>query len=240
MLILHDKRLPSEYKKALDVKLPSVIWVPLGGDDEPGVNDTYASIACHPDIYFFQLGPKTLIHSPGLSERTLAPLREAGIELIRGETAPGGHYPDTAVYNALRVGNILFHNLKHTDPVILERSRGAGLKPVDISQGYSRCAALVVDEKAIITADRGIASAARNEGIEVLLIGPGSVYLPGEDRGFIGGAGGIGPNGEIIVLGGIRSHPQYDQIMHFIAGHKKEYVDVKGLPLYDAGGLFVM
>ena len=237
MLIIHDKRLPPEYTKALENRIPSLSLFPFGGPEKHTVEKVYESILCHPDIYFFQLDEKTLIYSPGLEETRLEPLKANGIKLIKGEGDPRGRYPYTARYNAARIGEYLFHNLDYTDPVIIRKAREKGLELVNVPQGYTRCSVLAVSDEAVITADRLIAGAASKKDMDVLLLDPGSVLLPGESRGFIGGAGGRTDDGTIILLGDLRSHPEVSKIEAFLIKNASAYVLLEGLPLYDAGGL---
>ena len=234
MIIIHDKRLPLEYKEALREKFPSVQLWPFDG---PG--NVYESISCHPDIYFFRLEDNTLIHSPDLPDDKIKILRKSGADLIKGKSEPFGMYPDTVKYNAVRIGNILIHNLEHTDPGILERSRERGLKPVNVAQGYARCSVLKITENALVTSDVSITKAAGSEGLDVLQVSPGAVLLPGEKCGFLGGAGGELPDGTVLILGDMDYHPQAREIKGFMGKYGVQYIDLPGLPLYDAGGLLI-
>ncbi len=247
MLILHDKRIPDEYLSALKEKLPGLTLIPFGGI--PG--KVYDSISCHPDIYFFRLDEKTLIHAPGLTVEYLAPLKEHGLELVKGEGDPEGRYPVTARYNAARAGKVVFHNTRHTDPGVLRKVRESGLETACVEQGYARCSVIEVSKRAIITADDGIAGAAAERGLDVLTVSSGSVLLPGEKYGFIGGATGpvrksfsngtsLGKTGrELIFLGDPYSHPDGPAIMDFLRKYGVRAVYPEGLALYDAGGLMV-
>ena len=49
----------------------------------------------------------------------------------------------------------------------------------------------VVSNKAIITSDKVIAHEAKKVDLDVLLIPPGDIILPGLDYGFIGGCCGL-------------------------------------------------
>jgi len=240
MVIIHDKRLPAEYRQALLDGVKGVTLFPFGGMHASGAGtEVYESVSCHPDIYFFQLDERTVIHAPGLPEELLRSLKEAGVELIRGEGDPHGPYPHTARYNAARVGNFIFHNLSYTDPFILDAARERGLRSVNVAQGYARCSVLSVNDRTIITADKGIAAAAGAENMDVLLLSPGSVLLPGEKYGFIGGAGGRAPDGTVILLGDPGLHPEASEIKGFLDEHAAGRVFLEGMPVYDAGGLMI-
>jgi hypothetical protein len=233
MLIIHDARIPDEYLTALKKELPDADLFPFKGI--PG--RTYDSISCHPDIYLFQIDEKTVVHAPGISQDDLRPLKDMGIELVKGEKDPGGLYPETVRYNAARAGNILFHNLEYTDTVILELAREKGLKCVNVKQGYTRCSILEAGDNAIITEDKGIAEAAEQEGVEVLLVAPGQVELPGERHGFIGGTSGHLSGRMVIFLGGIDTHAQAEEIRGFMRRCVRSIIELPGRALYDAGGL---
>ncbi|MEA3489264.1 MAG: hypothetical protein U9R44_02840 [Candidatus Omnitrophota bacterium] len=235
VLIIHDKRLPGEYKKALKKKLPSADLLPFRG-----ISNVYGSISCHPDICLFQLDRETVIHSPGLPGDQLLPLEKNGMELVEGEESPSGEYPHAARYNAVRIRNVVFHNFDCTDPVILEKIERRGLKAVSVAQGYTRCSVLTVGEKGIITSDRSIAGAAESEGFDVLVLSAGSVVLPGEKYGFIGGAVGVAPDGTVVFLGDPAFHPEGDEIIGFLTRYNIDYIALEGMPLYDAGSLLMI
>jgi hypothetical protein len=48
------------------------------------------------------------------------------------------------------------------------------------------------------------------------------------------------PDGSVIILGDMDCHPEASRIKEFLKKHKVGYVDLEGLPLYDAGGLFIV
>jgi len=199
----------------------------------------YGSILCHPDIYFFELDAKTIIHAPSVSEKYLRILREKNINLIKGNRDPGGLYPGTALYNALRFRNAVFCNPSCINTKVLEEIKKRNLDIIEVSQGYARCSILAVNDKALITSDKGIAAKARGAGAEVLHLSPGSILLPGEKHGFIGGAYGKTQSEKLIFLGDLKLHPQAEEIEDFLFKHSVLYVGVEALPLYDAGGLII-
>ena len=234
MYIIHDKRVPAGYIDIIAKQFPLAEFLPFS-PQEPKV---YSSIFSHPDIYMFQLDPKTLVHSPGLDTEFLSKLKYSGICLIRGEKDPCGTYPSTALYNAARVGDKVFLNKEYIDKSILESVEAKGLIPIDVSQGYTRCSILAVGTDSFITSDRKIADVGRKIGMKVLAISSGNVELPGEKHGFIGGAGGLTTQGKVVLLGDVNFHPQGSEITDFINIHSPGHACVENLPLYDAGSLF--
>ncbi len=234
-IVIHDKRIPRAYIEALEKKLPEAVFMPFS-HDAPQV---YGSIAHHPDIYFFQADKDMLVHSPDVDKTFLERLTDFGIKLVRGYRSPYGKYPSTALYNAARVGKNIFLNIESVDRAVLETARGKGLTLVDVTQGYTRCSVLSVGEKAIITSDRKIAAEALDKGLDVFEVSPYPVLLPGETHGFIGGAGGSSPGGEVILLGDAGLHPQGAEIKDFISVNSAGCVLAETLPLYDAGSLVI-
>ena len=240
MLIVHDKRLPEEYVEALKGKFPSAVLYAFDPGLDQYIGRVYESILCHPDIYLFQLDGSTLIHAPCLGDAVKKRLRDSGAVLIEGHKDPCGRYPGTVPYNAARVGKYVFHNRCQADEVLAEKVIENGLEWVDVPQGYSRCSVLGLGENAIITSDGSIAVQAADRGIEVLVISTDSISLPGEEHGFIGGASGRTSSGDIIFLGDIRMHSDFEKIRDFLVKFSCKYIMLDNMPLLDAGSLLIL
>ena len=145
-------------------------------------------------------------------------------------------YPGDVIYNGCSTGKYFIHNLKYTDEELMKRVRALGLIPVDVKQGYARCSVTPVDEESIITYDRGIAQAASEAGLKVLLVEPGQVELPGYDHGFLGGTSGrVGD--EIIFNGDLSRHSDFERIAAFIEGRGLKLKYFKEYPLRDIGSI---
>jgi len=234
MILIYDIRLPQEYADALKACLYNCVFYPLDMSERSSV---YASIISHPDIYFFQADSKTLVHAPIVSDKFLSALSKNGIVLIKGSSDPSGRYPETVRYNAVRVGGSVFLNEKHADSAVSKIMKDRGLKIIPVNQGYARCSVLLAGDNAIVTSDEGIAYRAKETGIDALLIKPGHILLPEESHGFIGGASGNMPDGRTVILGDLDLHPDGMSIRDFVAAHGTKLMELKGLPLYDAGSL---
>ena len=145
-------------------------------------------------------------------------------------------YPGDVIYNGCSTGKYFIHNLKITAPELMGIVEKAGLIPVNIRQGYSRCSILPVDEDSVITYDSGSAKAMRAAGLNVLVIRPGHVLLPGYNEGFIGGtAGKVGC--EILFNGDLSLHPDFDKICDFIQERGLRVKYFSGWPLTDIGSI---
>ena len=193
--------------------------------------DIDPAITCHPDIYMCHLFPKG---APGREND------KNGQNLVfHGDPARLTYdYPGHAIYNGCSTGKYFIHNLKITDKDLLAAVDQLSLTKVHVSQGYTKCSCVVVDENSIITADRGIAKAATAAGIDVLLIENGQVILEGYPYGFIGGASGkIGDT--IIFNGDLSAHSDYLAIKDFIESRGLKIKDFKEYPLTDIGSIIV-
>lgn len=173
-----------------------------------------SAISCHPDILFCHLRDGVVFYgNPGLL---------------------GNKYPADVLYNACSTGKYFIHNLKHTSPELLAAADELGLIKVHVPQGYARCSALPVDEDSIITYDRGIAASCSD--MDVLLINPGHIILPGYSAGFIGGTGGRIGN-TIVFNGNLSAHPDFEIIKDFIESRGLECVWTTDIPLTDIGSI---
>ena len=191
------------------------------------VSNVAAPVACHPDMYLCNLG--TCDESPVFHGNT---------KILDSE------YPGDVRYNACCTGRYFIHNLKYTAPELLQfchlmvSGSGKALTAVDVSQGYARCSIVPVTETSIITYDQGITKACRKAGLEVLLIRPGHVLLPGYREGFIGGTCGRIGN-QILFNGDLSAHPDFNAIRTFIKEKGLSCVWFDSYPLTDIGSIIL-
>jgi len=174
----------------------------------------------HPDIFLCRLGigPK-------------APLVRASA----GELGMG--YPDEAAFNGACTGKYFIHNLKITHPKLLSAAKNMGMTLIHTPQGYAKCSTVILDERSIITYDQGIAKACSTiYDLDVLLVSPGHVLLPGYHTGFIGGCSGRIGN-EVIFNGDLSAHPDFKEIRNFIEIRGLHCVWFKDYPLTDIGSI---
>lgn len=174
-------------------------------------------IACHPDLVYCRLTEDMLFC--GDSARLSA------------------KYPGDIIYNACSTGKYFIHNLKYTASKLIAAAREAELTLIDVPQGYAKCSIAVVSENAVITYDRGIAAAVE-AAINVLLVEPGHINLPGYSTGFIGGCTGLDTvHNELVFNGDLLTHPDGDRIREFAAVHGVAVRDFPGRPLTDIGSI---
>jgi hypothetical protein len=164
----------------------------------------YEAVSAHCDIYLCKIYGE-LVVAPVQVPLMRDGLLRCGIGYHQGIGDVGYRYPENIRYNAAQVGRRLIHDIRHTDPAILNIAREHDMKLIQVKQGYTKCNLVVVDDNSVITSDRGLAAAMEKHGIEVLLITQGHVGLPGLTCGFLGGASGKADY-EIIFNGNLSAH----------------------------------
>ena len=158
-------------------------------------------------------------------------LVELDISVRRGESVLSTEYPACAAYN----GKLAVFNPKCLDNALKKAIISLEYQPVFVKQGFSRCSVCVISQNAAITSDTGIAKALRNCGVDVLLIRPGYIELPGYDTGFIGGASFKISNDTVAFTGRLNAHPDYDQILAFLKKHQMRSCILSSKPVFDIG-----
>ncbi|MDD6799879.1 MAG: hypothetical protein PUE85_05620 [Firmicutes bacterium] len=148
----------------------------------------------------------------------------------------GSVYPLDIPLNALEIGDTVYANEKSLSESIKKDAK----RVVNIRQGYARCSTALVSPKAAITADKGIASALKADGVDVLEISPGGIRLDGYGYGFIGGCSGNLGNGLYAFCGDIEKHPDGRAIVGFCEKHGVNAVSLSDEPLCDCGGLLIL
>lgn len=145
-------------------------------------------------------------------------------------------YPDNVFLNAAFIDNKLYCKVKSLSIKVKEYCESQGIELVNVNQGYTKCSTLIVNDKAIITADPTIHKAAKTNGVKSLLITPGFIKLDGADYGFIGGSSGkVGDT--VIFFGNILRHPDCDKIIDFLKCENTHYCCISEDVMNDIGGL---
>ena len=167
-------------------------------------DQVYESISSHPDIFMCKIND----------------------EIIQSEYDLGYSYPDNVKYNGVQIGKYFIHHTGYTASKLISAVKAADLMTVHVSQGYTKCNIVAVDENSIITSDEGIRNKLVPLGLDVLLISAGNVNLKGFSYGFLGGASGrVGDS--IVFNGDLSAHPDFFKISDFILsrGLKLKYFE---------------
>lgn len=194
----------------------------------------------HADMQCLYLGQEHLIvlkECRILQDR----LREQNIPFFKAENnIEANEYPYHVLLNCLVMKQYVFCNKKYMDSEVIKICEKFNKEVVMVRQGYARCSAAVVAEKAFITADESIYRAAINIGYDVLKIREGYIKLPGYSYGFIGGCSVLLDRSQLLFIGDIRQHPDYDSIKSFAANHGVFLNILDNCELTDIGGIVVL
>lgn len=198
----------------------------------------YDAVCCHPDMMLHHIGDDIIVHAPGTDEKLLNELRTYGFTLVQGQKALAGTYPGDIAYNVARVGKYYFHNLRHTDPTIVNLLESKGIEPVHVEQGYTKCSVLAVDENSIITTDAGITNAAERKGFDVLFLKcEDSIRLPGLNYGFIGGACGMLSDKLLVINGALSKMRDNESFNSFLSKRQIQIAELSDEDVIDIGSI---
>ncbi len=230
--------LGERYRPHLDAPLRELGLNPLYLPDNPMLDPRLAG---HADLSVFPAGERMWL-SPQLKGTEIHEmLHEFGYFVDFPNISEGILHPADARLNLCAVGKHLFFSPKASAPEIVEfLTISEGYQPIPVKQAYLRCAMLPVDEDSLITADPGVAKAARAAGLQVLRIEPGHVALEGFAYGFLGGAGFLLPEQKLAVLTGrLDRHPGKGRIEAFLRERGLALHILTDEPIFDIGSAFV-
>ena len=197
---------------------------------------TYPAISNHPDV-FMCLVDNQLIIAPNTPVEYKKLLINNNVKFVEGNSEVANSYPDTAMYNAVVTDKYVIHNLKITDATILELC--ADKQAVNVNQAYTRCNLLPLKNDSFITSDKGIYNALALKKLNVLLVNPQGIILPGFDYGFFGGACGVYDN-SIFLIGSLSSYNDGNKVAAFLATLGYEIIELYDGPLIDCGSLILL
>ena len=232
VVIIASATMPAEARENLS-QMGSVTWL------EPS-DKAYPSISSHPDIFFFckdERHCKSAICAPNIPVGTWHAL--SVLDIKEGISYVGHKYPETCHYNAVGVGNILIHNMLHTDSSILEFYGKIWKKSVqlNVNQGYTRCNLLALNENNYITSDFGIKKALEENGFNVFYVDPHQITLPGHDHGFFPGCCGL-VDDCVVVCGALKHLKECKELKKFIRRNNMKIIELYDGELIDVGSIF--
>ena len=183
----------------------------------------------HVDLSAVHLGGNRILLSRKVSAESFCKsLTALGAELSYTDEPTGAEYPSDAAVCAAAVGCHIFHYGAFS-------VFSGDTRLVSVRQGYAKCAACVVSEKAVVTSDPGLAKAMRGKGIDVLLISPGGVLLPGYAEGFLGGSAFKLSKHVLAFTGTLDELPDKEAIFRFLEKNHVEPVFLTDGPVFDIG-----
>jgi len=228
VLIIADKRIPEEARNNLQ-KYGELVLLETTGITEK-------SISGHPDIFICDAGGKIIL-APNIPAEIKNVLTENNIPFIMGEKPVGMNYPYAAHYNAVVINNTIIHRSDITDKRIPDACKNHKL--IEVSQGFTRCSLLPVDDKHFITSDEGIHKTLIELGYTALKVSVNGIILRGHPHGFFGGACGIFKN-KIFILGNLNHYSDKKKVEFFAGLMNFEIVELYDGPLFDGGSIFFL
>lgn len=221
--------LGERYRRALEPALLARGVEPLWLPDTPGVD---TRLAGHADLALFHAGGATVV-SAGTPDAD-DDLARRGFTVLRAGSPLGKTYPLDARLCGCLVETVFLHDERITDRAVL-RALPDGVKIARTRQGYTKCAACVVDSRSIITADAGVARAAEGAGLDVLRIAPGHIELESFGHGFIGGAAFKLARDTLAFTGRMDAHPDWARMEAFLRSRSVEPAFLTDMPAFDIG-----
>ena len=193
-------------------------------------------IAFHSDTQFLYCGKKTALIAPNQVSLG-ANIERLGCRVEVAEFEPFSPYPDDILLNQTFLNELFVGNLKFASEKALNFAKTNKMMLLNTKQGYSKCSICIINEKAIITEDNGMATLLKNSQVEVLKIKPDYIQLSDKHSGFLGGASGKISKNEIFFNGNIEEHPDFKVISDFLNRHNVKPVYDKSYKLTDIGSI---
>ncbi|MFL0247918.1 DUF6873 family GME fold protein [Candidatus Clostridium stratigraminis] len=204
----------------------------------PPFKRLYAAVSGHPDMLLNIINENTIIVHKEMDINFIKELENYKYKILYSNNSLESKYPLDIILNALNLKNLFVHNLKYTDNTLLQNISYKKLKSV--SQGYTKCSTAIISSSAVMTSDNGIAKALSEENIDVLLLPPGDIILPGLNYGFIGGCCGLLEKGLLAFYGHLDNYIYKNEVKEFLKKHNVEPVFLSKGRLFDRGSIFVI
>ncbi|ERI90806.1 hypothetical protein HMPREF1982_03844 [Clostridiales bacterium oral taxon 876 str. F0540] len=227
--VIVDYRIATIEKSNLEKLGYEVIVVP------PSQN-LYTAVCGHPDMLLHIIDKNTIIVHKDMEISFIKKLETFNYNIIISDNKLQDNYPFDIVLNAVNLPKIFIHNLKYTDTKLSRFIDGKILK--NVKQGYSKCSTAIVSENALITSDTGIANCAKEEDLDVLLLPPGDILLPGLNYGFIGGCCGLLEDSLLAFYGNLAHYSYGNEVLSFLKKHNVKPVFLSDSKLVDRGSIF--
>lgn len=227
-LVIVDNRINEKSEKALKKRDIRVIKTAR-------VNSLYDAVSSHPDMQIHHLGDNVLVCEKSLCDYYKKQIPSA--EIIPGSSALTEKYPNDIAFNCARVGDFLFHKLSFTDSEILAYYKRNGVKLINVKQGYSKCSIGIINERAVITSDRGINAEAIKNGIDSVAIRNDEIILKGLNCGFFGGICGLIDEKTLCVNGNIEKLHDYRVIYDFCEKYNVKIINLNDSFPEDIGSI---
>lgn len=228
---LVDYRISDEEKESLEALNMEVLMV-------PPFKQLYDAVCGHPDMLLNIINDNTIVVHKEIGLNFMRELEKYNYKILFSNCTLKQNYPLDIILNAVNFENLFVHNINYTDNTLLLNVNNKKIKSV--TQGYSKCSTAIISDDAIMTSDKGIAKAFNEENIDVLLLPPGDIILPGLNYGFIGGSCGLLEKGSLAFYGDLDNYIHKKEVYKFLKKHNVEPIFLSKGKLVDRGSLFVI
>ena len=201
-------------------------------------NTLYKAVCGHPDMSLHVISNDTLILEKDIDVDFINLLKNFNLNCILSDNSLKSNYPYDISLNALNLKNYFIHNLKFTDKKLLSFVTKKNL--IHVKQGYTKCSTAILNDNAIITSDKSIHKALLNTDIDVLLLPPGDINLPGLDYGFIGGTCGLFDKNTLVFYGSLDNYKYKNEVLNFLCKYKITPIYLSEGKLTDRGSIFFL
>jgi hypothetical protein len=195
----------------------------------------YDAVDGHPDMLLHVTGEKSLVAHRDMDMDFLSYLSLIGYQVTLSEGGLKKSYPEDVILNAVSLPSVFIHNLSCTDGSLMSAAGRKAL--IDVKQGYTKCSCAVVSGNALMTSDVSIARALEASDVDVLLLPPGDIELPGLDYGFIGGTCGLIDESRMAFYGDLAFYPHGKEVLSFLQKHGVDPVFLRRGKLADRGSI---
>ncbi|WP_027626868.1 DUF6873 family GME fold protein [Clostridium lundense] len=204
----------------------------------PPSNHLYEAVCGHPDMLMHIIDNENVIVHQDMNLDFINILKSLNYNVLLSSNKLIDKYPYDIILNAVNFKNCFMHNIKYTDKTLLKKINYK--KIINVKQGYTKCSTAIIKDTGIITSDNAIASIMKEENIDVLLLPPGDIILPGLNYGFIGGCCGMIDENIIAFYGNLKYYAYGKEVMNFLYKHDVKPIFLHDGKLIDRGSIFVI
>jgi hypothetical protein len=198
----------------------------------------YNAVCGHPDMLLHIINSKTILVHKDMNENFIEKLKDLNLDVVFSKNSLKDTYPEDIILNSVSFPHLFVHNLKYTDNNLLNYMNNK--IPINVKQGYTKCSTAIVSRNSVMTSDKTIAKALWKENIDILLLPPGDILLPGLNYGFIGGCGGLLDENHMAFYGDLNHYTFGKEVMEFLRKHNVEPIFLRNGKLIDRGSLFIV
>jgi hypothetical protein len=198
----------------------------------------YDAVCGHPDMLLNIIDGKTIMVHKDIDKNFVEKLKNLNFDVVFSSNSLKNTYPEDIILNSISFSDLFIHNLKYTDTNLFNYMKSKIC--INVKQGYSKCSTAIVSRDSIMTSDKIIAKALLKENIDVLLLPPGDILLPGLNYGFIGGCCGLLNKNSMAFYGDLNYYAFGKEVLNFLKKHNVEPIFLRKGKLIDRGSLFIV